>query len=306
MTDNLLPAWLSTIAARLRAVGWLVGQAWKRFFAHGGLNLAAAVAFYAILSLIPFFFIVVSLAGRILGHSSGFNEVIRAYLDKVIPYYSEVLMTEVSKISLGSGYHGWLGLVFMVWIGSLVFDSLDYALNQAFESPSRRSYLRTKLMSLSVFPAAGFFLILSLFLSGVVSGAGRLHLEQYIPGLNAVQQLVVENIAAALPYLMLMAVIVLLFRLVPSVDVTFPQAAAGAVLCTAGWMVEKWIFGLIILPNPNYGLVYGSLKALIILILWIFFAMCLVLFSAEVLAEYRLMIEKNSKKDEPVSQESLS
>lgn len=279
--------WARQPVDRLLAVGWLLWASLRRFFRHGGLNLAAAVAFYAILSLIPFFFIAVSLAGRIIGRAEGINDIIRGFLDKVIPYYSDILMGEVAKISLGSGFHAWIGLIFMVWIGSLVFDSLDYALNQVFESPRKRSYLQTKLLSLSIFPASGFFLILSLFMSAVLTGAGSFHLERYIPGLNVVQQLVVNNLAAGLPYLMLIGVLVLLFRIIPSVAITYPQALAGAVFCTGGWMAEKWIFGRIIIPNPNYSVVYGSLKALIILILWIFFAMCLVLFSAEILAEYR-------------------
>lgn len=262
-------------------------QSVRGFLDHSGFNLAAGVAFYAILSFIPFFFIVFSLSGHIIGSSERVLATIDDFLAQVFPYYSDLLMAEVTKVSLGSGFYGWLGVAFTVWTGSLVFDSLDYALNVVFDSTRRRSYLKTKLLGLSIFPAAGFFLVLSLFLATIFSGLARLPLAKYLPGLSAVQALLIKVLLAALPYFILFVVLILVFRFVPAVRISYPEASLGAGLATMGWMVEKWVFGLFILPNPNYGVIYGSLKALIILILWIFFSMCLVLFSAEIMAARR-------------------
>ncbi len=279
----------SQAGERLAVLTRLTAEAFKNFFRHGGLNLAASVAFFAILSLIPFFFIVVSLAGRVIGHSERIHQTIQTFLENAIPYYSEILMGEVAKISVGSGLHGVIGVVFMIWIGSLVFDSLDYALNAVFESHRNRSFIKTKLLSFAVFPASGIILILSLFLSTAFTALGRIPAEKYLPALTVVQRFVVEAGMTALPYLLLIGVLVLLYRIVPAVKVTYPQALAGAVVCTAGWAVAKWLFGLVIVPNPTYGVVYGSLTALIVLILWIYFAMCLVLLAAEFIAAYRRM-----------------
>lgn len=273
----------------------LIGRGLVRFFNHGGLNQAAAVAFFAILSLIPFFFIVVSIAGRVIGHSERAHLAIRAFLDKVIPYYSDILMGEVSKITISSGYHGVFGLLFMIWVGSLVFDSLDYAMNVVFQAQQNRSYLKTKLMSFAIFPAAGMVLILSLFLTAVFSALGRLPSDDYLPAaVGPAIEYIVSSGLTALPYLMLIGVLMILYRVVPAVKVSYAQALAGALLCSFGWAIEKWLFGLVILPNRTYGVVYGSLKAMIILILWIYFAMCLVLISAEVVAAYRAHKEETA------------
>lgn len=270
----------------LRA-GQVVLEAGTGFFRHNCFNLAAAVAFYSILSLIPFFFIVVSLAGRLVGSSESVMMAIDRLLADAIPFYSHLLMNEVTKIRLGSGFYGLIGLLFILWTGSLIFDSLEYAFNQVFESPRRRPFLKTKLMGLAVFPVGGFLLTLVFFLSALLGMVQSLSVTEYLPFLGRFKTTAIEVALASIPHLFLFAVLVMAFRIVPAVTITYGQACLGAGISTLGWVVLKQVFGLVIIPNPNYGVVYGSLKAMIILILWIFFAVCLVLFSAELIAALR-------------------
>ena len=201
-------------------------------------------------------------------------------------------MNEVMKISLGSGFFGLVGLLFIIWVGSLVYECLEYSLNQVFESPRRRPYLKTKLMGLAIFPAGGFLLTLILFSSALLGALSRLPVDEYLPFLTGAQTMVVDVLRASLPHLVLFAVLMFTFRIVPAIDITYGQAALGALVSLVGWIVMRFIFGWFILPNPNYGIVYGSLKAMIILILWIFFSICLVLFSAEVIAAFRRLKPK--------------
>lgn len=265
----------------------VTGGAFRGFIGHHCFYLAASVAFYSILSLIPFFFAIVSISGWVVGSFGGVHQAINNVLADTLPFYSDLLMDEVIKISLGSGFYGLIGLLFIIWVGSLVFDSLEFSLNQVFESPRRRPYLKTKLMGLAIFPAGGFLLTLILFTSALLGMLRRLPLADFSALLSEAQIFLIDLAVAALPHLLLFGVLVLTFRIVPAVRVSYGQACLGSLVSTVGWFVLKQIFGLVILPNPNYGIVYGSLKAMIILILWLFFSVCLVLFSAEVIATYR-------------------
>ena len=265
----------------------VAGGALRGFIGHNCFYLAAAVAFYSILSLIPFFFAIVSIAGRVVGSFGGVHQAINNILADTLPFYSDLLMDEVIKISLGSGFYGLIGILFIIWVGSLVFDSLEFSLNQVFESPRRRPFLKTKLMGLAIFPAGGFLLTLILFASATLGMLRKLPLGDFSSLLSWAQSNLIDLVLGSLPHLLLFGVLVMTFRIVPAVKVSYGQACLGALISLIGWIVMKLIFGLVILPNPNYGIVYGSLKAMIILILWIFFSVCLVLFSAEVIAAYR-------------------
>lgn len=272
----------------------ILGRALSGFMGHGCFHLAAAVAFYALLSLIPFFFVVLSLAGQVVGSWSQAQTAINDLLAKAIPFYSELLMSEVNKISLGSGFYGAIGLFFVIYTGSLVFESLEFALNQVFESPRKRPWLKTKLMGLSIFPVGGFLVMLLIFVGAVLGAAENVPVDSYLPFLGKIRDGLIQGGFYALPYISLFLILVMVFRVVPAVRVSYTQAFLGAAISTLGWVAEKWIFGWVILPNPNYGIVYGSLKAIVILILWIFFSVCLVLISAEILAAMRKLSEQET------------
>jgi membrane protein len=286
-----------TVSAKTRVpalTAAVITGALRGFIRHNCFYLAAAVAFYSILSLIPFFFVIVSIAGRVVGSFQGVHEAINKILADTIPFYSDLLMDEVIKISLGSGLYGLVGLLFIIWVGSLVFDSLEFSLNQVFESPRKRPYLKAKLMGLAIFPAGGFLLTLILFTSALLGTIQQLPLGYFSDLFSGAQIFLVDLLRASLPHLVLFAVLVLTFRIVPAVKVSYGQACLGGLVSSIGWMVLRFIFGLVILPNPNYGIVYGSLKAMIILILWLFFSVCLVLLSAEVIAAYRRLRPRES------------
>lgn len=278
----------------VRSLLGLIPDALKSFLDHGGFNLAASVAFYAVLSFIPVLFLAVSIAGKVLGASPAMTRTVQEFVTNVLPYYSHVLTAEVSRIQLGSGMYAWVGLLFMLWVGSLIFDALEFALNRVFESPRKRTYLRTRLISLTIFPATGLVLIFSLFLSSVFSALGRLQINAYIPGWDRVYHYIVATGLPVLPYLVLFGMLILVYHYVPAVRIGWSQAAVAAGLCTLFWVAERWVFGVVIIPNPNYGVVYGSLRALVILLLWIFFSICLVLFCAEIISAYRRLTDKEA------------
>lgn len=275
---------------KLALLGAVVKKASVDFFYGGCFYLAAAVAFFALLSLIPFFFIVLFLGSQVVGSFHDLYTAAGTILTEALPFYSDILTTEAARIKLGSGIYGLVGFLFIIWIGSLVFDSLEYALNQVFQAPRKRPYLKTKLMGLGIFPVGGFLLLLIFLVSALVNAVGQLPVEKYLPFLGWVQDLAVKIALWFLPYLCLFIILVMVFRLVPAIKVSYTEAFVGAGLATFGWWVEKWVFGLVIVPNPNYGVVYGSLRALIILVLWLYFSVCLVLYAAELLAAHRHLV----------------
>ena len=62
---------------------------------------------------------------------------------------------------------------------------------------------------------------------------------------------------------------------------------AGGLMCATLLEVAKHVFRWIISHNPNYGLIYGSLNTLILMLLWSFYASAIFLFCAEIIAAYR-------------------
>ncbi|HUU40063.1 MAG TPA: YhjD/YihY/BrkB family envelope integrity protein, partial [Desulfatiglandales bacterium] len=64
------------------------------------------------------------------------------------------------------------------------------------------------------------------------------------------------------------------------------QAMVGGFICAVMMEIAKQVFGWFITHNP-FGIVYGSLNAIILMVLWIFYASVIFLFCAEVIFAYQ-------------------
>jgi hypothetical protein len=68
------------------------------------------------------------------------------------------------------------------------------------------------------------------------------------------------------------------------VRLSWRQWLLGAVCVTALWMVMRSVFVIFLQYNPNYGYAFGSLKAIFLLIVWVYYSFAALLFGAEIMA----------------------
>ena len=263
----------------------IIKESTRRFKEDGCLNLSAAIAFYAILSLIPFMYLLVSLIGFFVGSEGEVLPRVSAYIIHFIPFISNRILQEVGRINLGSGVFAWFAIVFMLWSSTLIFDSVEFALTRVFKSEHVRPFWISKIMSLLFVPVAGIvFLFLQMFnlaIKGFIElnnhfGITLVPLVMNSAGLNYVFPLV-------LAFLSLTG----LYAVVTPGRIFFREAMVGGFMGAVMLEAAKHIFGWMIIHNPNFGLVYGSLNTIIIMILWIFYASAIFLFCAEVIAVYQ-------------------
>ncbi len=249
------------------------------------MNLSAAIAFYAILAIIPFLYLVVSIIGFFLGSGGQVLPRISAFITKLIPFISTMVLREVGRINLGSGFFAWFAVLFMLWSSTLIFDSIEFSLKRVFKVENVRPFWVSKIMSLLFVPVAGLiFLLLQTF---------NLVVDAFI-GLNnhfsiAIVPLFLNNIFLKYisPFLLTFLLLTALYAIVPPGKVFLRQSMIGGFLCAALLEVAKYAFRWSISHNPNYGLIYGSLNTIILMVLWIFYASAIFLFCAEIIAAYR-------------------
>ena len=77
------------------------------------------------------------------------------------------------------------------------------------------------------------------------------------------------------------------YAIVTPGKIVFREALIGGLICAVLMEIAKHLFGWMIIHNPNFGLVYGSLNTIILMILWIFYASAIFLFCAEIIYVYR-------------------
>ena len=75
-----------------------------------------------------------------------------------------------------------------------------------------------------------------------------------------------------------------IYTYVPDRKLTLKSQIPGAVFATAGWIVFSLVFSLYfrLFGNRNFSYMYGSLTAMVLLMLWLYGCICLLFFGAEI------------------------
>jgi membrane protein len=284
--ETAVSLWNHRLRFQLRAAWDILWEARGSFIKDGCMNLSAALAFYTILSLIPFLFLVVSAAGYLLGSSDDAHQMVIVFMDRFFPQASALIFKEVKAISQRAGVLGWVGVLTMIWTASVIFSSLEFAMGVVFRVEQRRKYWKSRLLALSMIPGSSVIFILSLLVTAFTGI--RKSYDLHILGWNLSHSALFGFLVGyLLPYLVLALAFTAVYRIIPNTSVTFRHAVAGGVSCAFLFEVAKHFFTWYIGRSSQYNVIYGSLEAIVILVIWVFYSSIILLFCAEVVSAYR-------------------
>lgn len=237
-------------------------------------RLAAALAFYATVSVAPLLVVVLAVAGSLFGAEAVRGHLAAELAGFVGPSTADFLQQVVqSASSHRSGVMAsWLGGITLLLGASGVFGQLQEALNLIFDAPPPRggwwNLVKTRFLSLLLVFGLGFLLMLSVLLSAVQSAFGGI--------LGASGPLLHELISAAL-FALLFG---MLYRALPDIRLSWRDVWVGALVTSFLFTVGKILFGLY-LGYSAVGSSYGAAGALLVLLLWIYYSAQIVFFGAE-------------------------
>lgn len=245
--------------------------------------MAAATAFYFLLSLVPLALLTISL----LGHLVGTEEVRRRVVDLVEAGAPEASGPLVAAIQAIAGQESrWfvnlLGLFALVWSGVSLLGNLSAFLTIAWIGHAGgATFFRRKLMGLGALVTAGVLFLLSVAftsLAGTLNGA-QVHARGLAEVRAAVDWLISTVVATGMFFL--------LYRFLPAARVSSRAALLGAVVAAVLWHISRRLFVLLVASSAAYGEIYGPLAGVVVLMLWIYYS-CLILFvCAELAAAYQ-------------------
>jgi len=268
-------------------------MAWDIFIAacrsysqHGCMNLSAALAFYTILSLIPFLFLLVSVSAFLLGSSDEAHRLVEVLLNALFPRTGSLIFQEVQAISQRARVLGLIGILSMIWTASVFFSSLEKAMKAVFRIDQKRPFWKSRLLALGMIPAAGTVFFLSLLVTALSGVMGTV--EFVLFGINLAHLRLFEFLLGYMvPYIILVLALTAIYKFIPNTDISYRHALAGGITCAFLFELAKHFFTWYIGGAQQYSIVYGSLEAIVILVLWAFYSSSILLFCAELVSEYR-------------------
>ena len=277
---------LNRLTHLLPSLGRFAWQTLKAFRANQGLLLAGAVAYYALLSIVPLLILVVITLSHFIDQTALLNTLGR-YLEWLVPGQSRAVITELANFLLHREVLGWVLLGSMLFFSSLAFTVLENAMSVIFHhrvAIRRRHFLISAVIPYLYILCLGVGLLIVTLVSGSLQAIG----EQRFDFLWLSWSL--GGVSGLLLYLLgLLGEVFLLtsiYLVMPVGRPTFKVALLGAVAAALLWELSRralmWYFATL----SQIGLVYGSLTTAIAVLLSLELAAALLLLGAQVISEY--------------------
>lgn len=241
---------------------------------------AASLAYTTTLALVPLITVVFFLLSLFPTFTEVTDVVKNFIFDNLVPTTKENIQPYIEQFIANTNRMTLIGFGGLIITSVLLIHSIYSALNIIWRTHRRRPIF----YSITIYWA-----ILTL---GPLLAGTSIAISSYVFSLQLISETteVVNLFLRILPFLLSTIGFWLLYCIVPTEPVPLFESTLGAVLAAILFELAKKIFTLYITSFPIYQLIYGVLSSVPILLVWIYFSWCIVLFGAEfaaTLTEYR-------------------
>jgi membrane protein len=268
--------------AKLSHLWQLTKQTASEWSEDNATRLAAALAFYTVLSIAPLLVLAIAIIGLVFGEDAARGQVASELAGVVGPQAGEGIQTVIQHANSPSG--GIIGsivsVVVLLFGASGVFGELQSALNTIWDVKPKpglgiKGFLRARLFSFTMVLSVAFLLLVSLVLSAGLSAVGAFF-EHKLPG--------GEVLWSALNFVISLGVITclfaMIFKTVPDVQIGWRDVWIGAALTALLFTIGKFLLGLY-LGRASVASPYGAAGSIIVLVIWVYYATQILFMGAE-------------------------
>lgn len=248
---------------------------------------ASQSSFFMMFSLFPIIMIIISIIQLIMPLTeSDFVNLIAGILPIDMSFDFSGIFGNLLSYSAGTVIS--ISAITVLWSASKVVYSLVIGLNSIHHTIETRNNIIRRLLSI-LYTLVFILIIIFYFIILVFGDYIQMYLEKSIPELINISMLIV-CIRTALSIVVLVLFFALIYKALPDKKLSFRRQIPGAIFATAGWLIFSYIFNIYINNFSNYSYIYGSLTAIILFMLWMYFCMIILLAGAElniIIDEYR-------------------
>ena len=244
-----------------------------KYQADRGTQLAAMIAYYALISFVPLTFLALSLLG-LFGRADESSYFVEE-LTKIFPNSSvSTIVKAVRAIQENSAALGIVGFVFLLWSSLGLFGALESAFNIVYGRPNR-PFLLGKALAIALL----FSLLILLFAGLVVASFGFGQLERHAPGVtgNPAVALLLSVLASTIAVFIFLVTV---YRLLTNVELTVRDVLPGAVLTTVVMEASFQVLPIYLRLSQDSP-IQQVLGGPVILLVWMYLMANVIVFGAE-------------------------
>jgi membrane protein len=250
------------------------------------MDLAAALTYYAVMSLFPALLVVVSLLG-VFGRGRSTTEAVLGIADDLLPaQVVDTLREPIGQLvqSSTAGLALAVGVAGALWSASGYVGAFGRAMNRIYEINEGRPVWKLRPVQL-LLTLAGLVTVAAAAVMLAVSGPVATAVGD---ALGVGEALVTAWTIARWPVILALVIlaVAVLYYVTPNVkQPRFRWISIGAAVAILAWMVASVLFGVYVANFSSYNKTYGTLGGVIVFLLWLWITNLALLFGAELDAE---------------------
>lgn len=272
----------------LRKISWfeLAKRVWNEISDDNMFGRAAELSYYFLLALFPLLIFLTSVIGIVLGSGSGTRHALFNYLARIMPPSAfqllDTTMLEVTQSSGGGKIS--FGLLAALWAASNGMSAITVSLNVAYDATETRPWWKQRLVAIGLTLALSVIIIAALIL--VVAGGNIAEHVADAYGFGSQFAVAWKIVQWPVVFAVMIFAFALIYYLAPDRhEQSWQWLTPGAVIGVVLWLVVSLGFRVYLQFFDSYNKTYGSLGAVIILMLWLYFTGAAVLIGGEINSE---------------------
>jgi membrane protein len=254
-------------------------------------GLGSQLAFFFLLSLFPLLIFIITLLPFLNLDQAQIFLLIRDYAPDSVGILIEDTLRDILKNRNGGLLS--IGVLATVWSASKGMNALAKALNRSYFTEESRSFFVVRGMSVVFTVLLIAVLVVALVLPVFGQQIGVL-VFSYL-GLEEGFLTLWGSLRWLLPPVLIFSVFSLVYWLVPNLKIHYKTVLPGALFATIGWILTSLAFSYYVSNYGNYSNTYGSIGAIIVLMMWLYFSAIILMLGGQLNA---VMTERKQVKHE--------
>jgi len=282
----------------VRAPVSLLVNTFRFYFQDNCSTYAAAIAYYALFSLVPLSLIILSFLGLLVDRQSIVDfvfeqiplketESVRQNVDELVQRARDISVAGIS-----------FGLLALLWSGTGIFASVRRGLNATNHRKNGRPYWHGKLMDFALIPGLGVLILLSISLTAAAQVT--IDYTGHIGPLHLDTNLALRLSSYALPAIVSFTMFSLLYHYVPSVRPPWSETLSGAAFATVAFELVKTLGAILVSSAPfsRNTAIYTGFSTAFVFLFWMFVNASILILGSEFA---RAVAHRNGEEEERIS-----
>lgn len=248
-------------------------KVYEKVVDDNAFNLAAALAYYTMFSLVPMLYIIINSLGIVFEKEKISSTVFNVLSDLVGTQGANALHNTLTNLVLnGSGwFQNVIGAVILIFTATTIFSTIQNGLNYIFRVKPKPKigilkFFKTRLLAFSIIIGISFILVVSLIINALIALTTNYFLGSF-PGIENIVKILNNYL---LPFLISSLFFGIIFKSLPDAKITWKDAIIGAIFTGFLLTLGRYAIGVYI-ANSNIASLYDAAGSIMILFVWLYY-----------------------------------